>query len=230
MTLAIGDVIAIETLARSDQNLVIPATAAARAAYEVAVTCAWMLAPDDMVERDLRWEALFYEEREFWIRVLTDMKKYGSVPGAVETIQAEVTRVDAIINEIVLQLEANGSTALRRLPTFDERLRQLGQAQHYAAYKAACQLVHPTTRALRQVRDLEASHAEGSPPATYRYRTRQMDWTVALILGAESMRLGLDTLGTRLLPAKRLSAEVGQSFADVMEKVGLIPVSAPDSE
>ena len=65
MQLAIGNVAAIETLARADPRLGIAATAAGRSAYEGIVTLAWMLAPDDLAERDRRWMALFFEERAF---------------------------------------------------------------------------------------------------------------------------------------------------------------------
>ena len=62
MQLAIGNAAAVEVLAKADFRLVVAGTAAARAAYEEVVTCAWMLAPDDLAERDRRWMALYVDE------------------------------------------------------------------------------------------------------------------------------------------------------------------------
>ena len=65
MQLAIGNVAAIETLAKTDVRFVMAGTAAARAAYEVVVTATWMVATTDLAERDRRWMALFLDERKF---------------------------------------------------------------------------------------------------------------------------------------------------------------------
>jgi hypothetical protein len=219
MQLAIGDVAAIETMARADPRLVIAATAAGRSAYEGIVTLAWMLAPDDFAERDRRWMALFFEERSFWQRVVDEAIKRNDSQAIVTGLQAEVQRVTALIDAMQPQLDAIGAGAIpRKLPTFDLRLEEVGQGRHYVTYKVACQLVHPSTRALAQVRDLQA-HADEVPIATYNYRTKPRDWTVAISLGAESLAFGLETIGRRLPPGRELSLEIADLFNAVADKL-----------
>ena len=219
MQLAIGDVGAIETLARRDIRLVIAGTAAARSAYEGVVTCAWMLAPNDLGERDRRWMALFVDERAYWKRMVEEATKRGDPPATVNGLQTEVQRVDALIAGVQPQFDAIRAGVPRKLPKFDELLEEVGQGHHYVSYKTACQLVHPTTRALALVRDLQASHADEPPLATYAYRTTARDWTVAISLGAESLAFGLDTIGRRLPPGRTLSGVVAELFDVVAEKL-----------
>ena len=219
MQLAIGNVAAIETLARADPRLGIAATAAGRSAYEGIVTLAWMLAPDDLAERDRRWMALFFEERAFWQRVVDEAIKRGDSQTIVTDLQAEVQRVGALIDAVQPQLDAIGAGAIpRKLPNFDVRLEEVGQGRHYVTYKVACQLVHPSTRALAQVRDLQA-HADEVPLATYSYRTKARDWTVAISLGAESLAFGLETIGRRLPPGRELSPEIADLFNAVADRL-----------
>lgn len=71
-------------------------------------------------------------------------------PPILQSLQAEVQRVEAIIAEVGPQLAAVGAGVPQRLPAFDERLEQVGQGHQYVVYKTACQWVHPTTRALAQ--------------------------------------------------------------------------------
>jgi hypothetical protein len=219
MQLAIGNVGAIETLAGRDIRLVIAGTAAGRAAYEGIVTCAWMLAPDDLAERDRRWMALFIDERAFWRRMVEEATKRGDSPATVSGLEAEVQRVSALVADVQPQLEAVGAGIPRKLPKFDELLEEVGQGRHYVTYKTACQLVHPTTRALAQVRDLQASHRDEPPAATYSYRTTARDWVVAIALGAESLAFGLETIGLRLPPDRSLSPAVADLFNEVATKL-----------
>jgi len=212
MQLAIGNAAAVEVLAKADMRLVIAGTAAARAAYEEAVTCAWMLAPDDLAERDRRWMALYVEEHSFWKRAAEEAIKRGDPEATVDGLQKEANRVRAAIEEVRDQLEAVGAAAIVKLPNFDVRLEEVGQGRHYVTYKAACQLVHPATRALSQVRDPQLVHADESTVATYSYRTRPKDWTIAIALAAESLAFGLETLESRLPPGRPHNEEVYALF------------------
>jgi hypothetical protein len=96
---------------------------------------------------------------------------------------------------------------MRRLPTLDEQLNEIGERNTYVLYKTACQLVHPSIRALSQVRDLAASHSGKADEAQYRWRTEPRDWTTALLLAIHALRLGLNTVGHRLGAGKQLSSE-----------------------
>jgi hypothetical protein len=137
----------------------------------------------------------------------------------IDAMRAEVARVEAIINEVQPQLEAIGLGKLEGLPTVDVRLEQVGQSRNYVAYKTACQLVHPTTRSLAHVRDLHAAHSDEGPIATYGFRTTERDWTTALLLSAEAMAFGLQTLSTRLSPVREVSGEVVDRFNSAVNAV-----------
>ena len=210
MTLVIADVAAVEVLARADVRFAVAATATARAAYEVAVTCAWMLAPNDLAERDRRWMALFLDERRFWRRMVDEAQERNDEQSIIDGLSAEVQRVQALVDAVEPQLANLGK--LEGLPIMDVRLEEVEQQKHYVTYKAACQLVHPTTRMLAQVRDLQAAHSDQPPIAQYHFRTRHHDWTIALALSAEALAFGLETLCMRTTPGRPMSAEVVNRF------------------
>lgn len=75
-----------------------------------------------------------------------------------------------------------------------------GQDKHYVTYKAACQLMRPTTRMLAHVRDLHAAHSDQGPIAECRFLTIDSDWTTELSLSAEALafwaRHALSAYGT----------------------------------
>lgn len=231
MALAIANVAAIETLATKNVHFVIAGTAAGRAAYEGVITCAWMLAPDDLTERDRRWMGLFMDERAYWARMVSEAAERGDTPVILDALNAEVARVDAIIAEVTPQFASLGAQPLRRLPTVDERMEQVGQGRNYVLYKTACQLVHPTTRALAQARDLHTTHRQGVEAATYSYRTTARDWTIAFLLGAESLAFGLETIGRRLAqPARTLNPEVAALCDAVVARTQAMTLIPPASQ
>jgi hypothetical protein len=193
MQLAYGNVAAVEVLAKRDGRFVVAGTAAARAAYEAVVTAAWMVWTPDLGERDRRWLSLFVEEEGFWRVAIRDAIGRNDRHDIIDGLAAEQKRVAAIIGEVSPQLAALGIGPATKMPTFDERLIQVGQP-HYVVYKTACQFVHPATRGLSLVRDLLAAHSNDVPLTTYGYRTTERDWTTAVLLAAESIWFGLDLL------------------------------------
>jgi hypothetical protein len=217
MALAIANVAAIETLARENVHLVIGATAAGRSAYEGVITCAWMLAPDDVGERDRRWMGLFSEESAYWARMILEATEREDSQVILDALNQEAVRVAAIIDNVKPQFDALGLEPLKKFPTMDERLVQVGQRRNYVLYKTACQFVHPTTRALATVRDLHATHGTDSEFASYHYRTTARDWVAAILLGAEALAFGLETVNSRLRqPAGARSQEVAGLFNAVV--------------
>jgi hypothetical protein len=197
MQLAIGNVAAIEVLAKEDVRLVVAGTAAARAAYEEVVTAAWMVWTDDLGERDRRWMALFVDEEKFWRTMVNEAVKRKDRAEVIKDLQRQGTRATAIIAQVEPQLIAAGAGRVDQMPSFDKRLEQVGQP-HYVVYKTACQFTHPATRSLALVRDLGDAHSNDVPVADYGYRTTEKDWTTAILLGAESLWFGLETLATRM--------------------------------
>lgn len=225
--LTIGDVASIEALAKTRMTMVVAGTAAARAAYEAVVTCAWMLAPNDGFERDRRWMALFLDERAYWSRMSEEAKARGDGQPVVDAMEAEVKRIQQIIDQVEPQFDERGLPQIRRLPTVDERLEGIGERGSYLLYKTACQLVHPSTRALAQVRDLVSTHNKKHDEAKHGWRTKPSDWTTAFLLGIHAMRLGLETLGQRLQPTKQLSSEVRQLHDAAVVAVQAMALQGP---
>ncbi len=217
MQLAIGNVAAIETLAKADVRFVMAGTAAARASYEVVATATWMVATTDLVERERRWMALFMDERKFWRRILDDAIKQQESDLFLQGMEAEVRRVGALIAAVQPQLDAMGAGPIKKTPPLDELLEQIGKSDQYAIYRMACQFVHPANRALAQVRDLPGTHAEGVPAAIYSYRTTEHDWWTAILLGAESLVMGLETLAT-WLNGPPLNERTAGVFNDILAK------------
>jgi hypothetical protein len=195
--LVIGNVAAIEVLAKADVRLVVAGTAASRAPYEEVVTAAWMVWTDDLAERDRRWMALFVDEEKFWRTMVDEAVKRKDRDELIKDLQRQGTRATSIIAQVQPQLAVAGVGRVEQMPSFDKRLEQVGQP-HYVVYKTACQFTHPATRSLALVRDLGDAHSNDVPVADYGYRTTERDWTTAILLGAESLWFGLETLATRM--------------------------------
>ncbi len=173
--------------------MVVAGTAAARAAYEEVVTAAWMVWTDDLAERDRRWMALFVDEEKFWRTMVVEAVKRKDRPEFIKDMKSQGTRATSIIAQVQPQLAG----PVEQMPSFDKRLEDVGQP-HYLVYKTACQFTHPATRSLALVRDLGDAHSNDVPVANYGYRTSEKDWTTAILLGAESLWFGLETLATRM--------------------------------
>jgi hypothetical protein len=224
--LASTDVAAIVKLGHDTVDFVIPATGAARSAFESVVTAAWMVAPDKATERDRRWLALFVEERSYWKRMVEEAKVRNDTPKIIADLEHEHGRIDKLLAAVKPQFDAIGSPQPEKLPTMDLRLEAVGQGKHYVAYKTACQLVHPAIKALSLVRDL-GDHAQGVDVAAFSHRTRERDWIPAILLGAESMYFALQTLGRRLQPSRDLYREAVDPFNAIVDTVRRLVEAQP---
>lgn len=215
--LAYGDVAAIATLAKADPRYVVPATAAARAAYEAVATAAWLVWTPDLGERDRRWLSLFVDEDKFWKVAIREAIARNDPQALIDELTEQQKRSAGIVAQVTPQLAAVGAGQARPMPKFDDLLAQIGQP-HYVVYKTACQIVHPATRGLSLVRDLFAAHSNDVPVTTYGYRTTEKDWTTAVLLGAESMWFALDMLA-RWLKAPPVTQHATHLFNGVVSKV-----------
>lgn len=176
-----------------------------------------MVWTQDLGERDRRWLALFVDEEKFWKVAIREAVARNDSQAIIDDLAAEQKRVATIITEVTPQLAAIGIGPATSMPKFDNLLAQVGQP-HYVVYKTACQFVHPATRGLALVRDLQAAHSNDVPIATYGYRTTERDWTTAVLLGAESIWFGLDTLA-RCMHAPPVSPRATGLFNDIVTKV-----------
>jgi len=217
MQLAYGNVAAIETLARNGLHFVVAGTAAARAAYEAVITAAWLVWTPDLGERDRRWLSLFVDEEKFWKVAINEMVARKRPQATIDALREQQKRSSGIIAEVGPQLTAMGIRPAKPMPTFVDLLVELGQP-HYVVYKTATQFVHPATRGLALVRDLEATHSNDVPVATYTCRTTERDWTTAVLLGAESIWFGLNALA-RCIQAPPVSSRASGLFNEIASKV-----------
>jgi hypothetical protein len=224
--LANTDVAATLALGHQTVDFVIPATGAARSAFESVVTAAWMVAPDEAAERDRRWLGLFVDERSYWKRMVEAARERKDTAEVIADLEREHARMDQILAEVKPQFDKIGSPQPEKVPPMDLRLEAVGLRRQYVAYKTACQLVHPAIRALSLVRDL-GDHAQGVDVASFSHRTRERDWVSAILLGAESMYFGLETLGKRLQPPRDLYSEAVAPFNAVVDTVRRIVEAQP---
>jgi hypothetical protein len=192
-------------------------TAAARAAYEAVVTAAWLVWAPDLGERDRRWLALFVDEEKFWKVAINEMVARKRPQETIDALREQQKRSSGIIAEVGPQLAAVGVGPAKPLPNFADLLAEVGQP-HYVVWKTATQFVHPATRSLALVRDLEATHSNDIPVTTYAYRTTERDWTTAVLLGAESMWFGLSALA-RCMQAPPVSQHATDLFNGIVSKV-----------
>ncbi len=215
VTLAVPNVAAVERLGREALGFVVPATGAGRSAFEAVVTAAWMLALDEAAERERRWITVFLEERSYW-HSMVELNRDRPPDEVLALLQSEEDRVGAFVDAVVPQLQAAGvEDPARRLPKMEDRLQEVGEGRFYATYKTACQLVHPASEALALVRDLH-DHAEGRPLAGFGFRARAGNWTSALLLSAEALGFGMETLATRVDPRPGLE----EGFVGLFNEAG----------
>lgn len=205
MQLAIANVAAVETLAKTNIHFVVAGTAAARDAYEEVATAAWMVGTDDLPERERRWMALFVDEQKFWRTMIDEARKRVARKDPpdkddlafVTNLEGQERRVKKMIASAQPQLTAAGGGEAEKMPSIEQRLTAVGQ-HHYLVYRTACQFTHAATRSLSLVRDLKTAHDKDIDVAAYAYRTTEADWTTAVLLAAESLAFGLETLATRM--------------------------------
>lgn len=214
-TLALSNVAAVEHLGRAAMGFVVPATAAARSAFEAVVTAAWMVGPDEVAERERHWITLFLEERSYW-RAMVEQHRERQPEEVVALLRSEEERVGAFVDAVVPQLQAAGiPEPARKMPKIEDRLVDVGKGSFHAVYKTACQLVHPASEALALVRDVH-DHAEGRPLAGFGFRAQARHWTSALLLAAEALGFGLETLARRVDPRPGLE----EGFVALFNELG----------
>lgn len=220
---ATSHVAAVEVLGKNDVAFVLPATAAARSAYEAVAMAAWLVEPTSPAERDRRWFGLLLDERSFWRVMVREANGRGDSPDIIANLQNEVTRVDRVLAAVGPQLREAGTKQPEHPPKMDRLLDAIGKRKHYVSHKYASQFAHPGTRALRQVRDIR-DHAGAEGPVSFGWRTTPGEWTAAILLSAESLMYSLEILASQLQPPSRIDTEAVHLFHEI---VGLVPGLGP---
>ncbi len=217
----------VELLAGADVLLLMPAAAAARSAYEAAVTTAWLVQPDDAAHRDHRWLALLVDERRFWRQMGDEFKGRPDGADAERLMRVEHDRVDAIIKVAEPQLAAAGVAAPQQVPGYEALLKDLGKRDRdYFMYRQICQVVHPKAKALSHVRSM-ANHGHEDPDARYGYSTRPGDWALTIGVTAGALWLSAKTLASRMNPSMAISAEALAAWERITEAVQRLAALPP---
>jgi len=217
----------VELLAEADVNLVMPAAAAARSAYEAAVLAAWLLRPDDAPNRDRRWLALLVDERRFWRHMGDEFKGRPDGMDAERLMGEEHDRVDAMLKVAEAQLIAAGLTAPQSVPGYEALLKDLGKRDgDYFMYRHLCQLVHPKAKALSHVRSM-ANHGHEDPDARYGFHTRPGDWAMTIGVTAGALWLCVETLAARMSPTMVISSEADSAWRRITEAVQRLAALPP---
>ncbi len=177
--LVTSETVAVELMADNDVGIAIAAGGPARAAWEAAVNAAWMVAPDSPAERDRRWLCLLQSERVFWAKIKADCQVIASGSTAIAAADAEVARLDSIIQAANPQLRAAGVGPPTELPDFRPRLMDLGKERQYFMWRQASQFIHPGNRALERVRSLTAVAGSAVRIALALASTLAVAWAVA---------------------------------------------------
>jgi len=119
----------------------------ARAAFEVAVRCLWMLAPSDPFAREARWLALLEE----WEQDSEKLARAGAAPPGLTT--TEIRRFRSSVEQLLAGRGYSKPRGRRSAaPTFHAMLTDLSRVQDYANYMRLSKPVHGTLGATAMYR------------------------------------------------------------------------------
>jgi uncharacterized protein DUF5677 len=138
--LVIRDIESIVELAKIDLVLLPGANVLARAAFEISVRAAWMVQPDDLFQRELRWLAHLQEEVRMHERLVTKIAKFGGDP---QIYKEQGARLRKFQEDVASALPA-GYPRLPGNPSVEDMLESVGQRQVYPVYVLLAGYVHGT--------------------------------------------------------------------------------------
>lgn len=193
---------AIERLGALDPQFLLPAMAAARAAYEAATAAAWLVEPTDAAERERRWLRLFVTEMSDWRVMKDEAAAQGDPAETLAGFDAEIVRVQNLL--MGLQPLTLSDERMPQFPNVPQRLREINESESYVMYRVACQFVHPASRSLGQVRSLTV-HADAHPPITLEFCREPRDWSIVLLLAGVALDLAagvIEKLRSRVEPPR----------------------------
>lgn len=208
----------------------IPAAACARAAFETAVTAAWLQVPENPFEREGRWLGYYKGMERFYRNLAAEHGDSESevVDGFVQYgAQHELWRS---------RIEASlpiGAVVDR--PSVPAMLKELGASPLYRVYRAASQIVHGEPPALEYV--MRTSYERDDPASTepvFRATRRAIDFGVFVTPDAAVAPLRLASYGvtraTMFLAARARVAE--HELGPLAERHSMLlkATERPDSE
>lgn len=138
LNLAIRQVEATLTLARSDLLLLPAAIQTARAAFECGVRAAWMVDEPEPLQREIRWLAHLFAEVDYRERSARSLASAGMNP------HAELTRASQLrqFGRDVAALLPGTQQIPTKPPKFRQMLDSIGGQELYQLYMEASQYAH----------------------------------------------------------------------------------------
>lgn len=138
MKLAARHVSGVVGIARAGYGLLPSAEVASRAAYEASVRAAWMLAPEDPLERECRYLAHLAGEVTYLEKEAREAKAMGIDPTPSEERRDRLRDFSEGVSKLLV---ARGYSP-KGMPPIPDMLKEIGERKTYAVYALLCQTAH----------------------------------------------------------------------------------------
>jgi hypothetical protein len=139
LNLTIRHIEGVILLARQDLVSLPPAMSASRSAFEISIKAMWMMDPEDVFAREVRWLAHIKTEEDYWKRIGNLIDKLGGnndnyrdKEGLIRQFREDVTKV------------LPSGYKLETMPNMREMVRSLNREELYLAYILFSQFEHGT--------------------------------------------------------------------------------------
>lgn len=218
-------------LMADDQTLLLPAAAAARASWEAALVCTWIL--EDAVEevRMQRWLGYRMKHAKYF-RVMAlefDRKNVGRTDEAA-TAAANYSRqakdraaeIEQGVAETSQNFAAKGVDAeVIHLPNIEEMAIKVGRQKQYYMYRELSQFVHANPHVLQFVLETTA-FAEGAQPGhvQLRHKVPAHSWAAAYACAGEAVMMAAEAIGKRTSRQTEVKATVEPAWGTFVAQMG----------
>ncbi|MFT3894076.1 MAG: DUF5677 domain-containing protein [Anaerolineales bacterium] len=138
MYLIIRNIEAVITLAREDLVLLPSAMILTRSVFEMAMKTLWMLAPQDVFNREVRWLAQLQTEEEYYDRVSRQLHKLGLDNSKAVRMRDEVSAFRIAVTNVL----PPPYTPISKVPNLAELMKDINEGSKYSFYTFLCQYSH----------------------------------------------------------------------------------------
>jgi hypothetical protein len=186
-------------LGQNSRNQLLPATAAARAAFDAGLKAAWLLEPDSPSVRTERVRIYFNDNQRFLSKVAIDYRAVGT-PDALRLAKLNDAIVESNADWIAQRLPlADSIQALpSSAPSLEKVLAELRLSVLYPWYREASQITHSEPDALRYV----AEFGEAGRLAKLGFRSSEIDWGPPILMVLNGVHIPVERL-LRITAANR---------------------------
>lgn len=196
-SLVVRNLEGLAALAKTDLVLYPSAQVLARAIFEISVKAMWLLSPEDLMEREVRWLAHVAEEERVLQRLAKRCSEHESIAKALNKNCEELKAFRIAVSHKLPE----GYKELCGNPSMEQMLQDLHREHLYSMYIMLAQFVHGGHAATRLYRkNLGINKRSGE----YIYAR---DWYVPLNIA--TMTLGVS--------ARFLLERIGLSGAEVLD-------------